>query len=132
MSTATNTDTAFPMHTVQSAAPARTKPFYWSVKRELWEYRSVYIAPLVVAAVVLFGFLIRITRLPHMVVAVQSLPWWKQYLVLALPFAIASGAILVTGVVVAVFYCLGALNNERRDRSILFWKSLPVWCLSWP
>jgi ABC-2 type transport system permease protein len=25
-----------------------------------------------------------------------------------------------------VFYCLGALHNERRDRSILFWKSLPV------
>jgi ABC-2 type transport system permease protein len=24
------------------------------------------------------------------------------------------------------FYCLGALYDERRDRSILFWKSLPV------
>ncbi|MGH7486986.1 MAG: ABC transporter permease [bacterium] len=28
--------------------------------------------------------------------------------------------------VVAVFYCLDALHGERRDRSILFWKSLPV------
>ena len=28
--------------------------------------------------------------------------------------------------VVAFFYCLGALHEERRDRSILFWKSLPV------
>ena len=27
---------------------------------------------------------------------------------------------------IGVFYCLGALNGERRDRSILFWKSLPV------
>ena len=126
MSTAANSDTAFPMHTVQSAAPARTQPFYWSVRRELWEYRSVFIAPLVVAAVVLFGFVIRVARLPHLVISVQTLPWWKQYLVLALPFAIASGAIVVTGAVVGVFYCLGALNNERRDRSILFWKSLPV------
>jgi len=25
-----------------------------------------------------------------------------------------------------VIYCLGALHNERQDRSILFWKSLPV------
>ena len=25
-----------------------------------------------------------------------------------------------------MFYCLGALHSERRDRSILFWKSLPV------
>jgi ABC-2 type transport system permease protein len=24
------------------------------------------------------------------------------------------------------FYCLGALYDERRDRSVLFWKSLPV------
>ena len=26
----------------------------------------------------------------------------------------------------AIFYCLDALYGERRDRSILFWKSLPV------
>ena len=25
-----------------------------------------------------------------------------------------------------LFYCLEALQGERRDRSILFWKSLPV------
>ena len=31
-----------------------------------------------------------------------------------------------TGIVVSVFYCLDALHGERRDRSILFWKSLPV------
>jgi ABC-2 type transport system permease protein len=28
--------------------------------------------------------------------------------------------------VVSFFYCLNALHDERRDRSILFWKSLPV------
>ncbi len=28
--------------------------------------------------------------------------------------------------IVAMFYCLDALYGERRDRSILFWKSLPV------
>ncbi|KLJ03016.1 hypothetical protein WQ56_01425 [Luteimonas sp. FCS-9] len=27
---------------------------------------------------------------------------------------------------VAFFYCLGALYDDRRDRSVLFWKSLPV------
>jgi len=27
---------------------------------------------------------------------------------------------------VVFFYCLGALYDDRRDRSILFWKSLPV------
>ena len=32
--------------------------FYWSVLRELWEYRSIYIAPLIVAGVVLFASLL--------------------------------------------------------------------------
>ena len=43
-----------------------------------------------------------------------------------LPYAVAAVAVAATMLVVAVFYCLGALHNERRDRSILFWKSLPV------
>src|SRR2546423_6286373 len=115
-----------PAHAAQSTALTRTRPFYWSVRRELWEYRSVYFAPLIVAGVVLFGFMIRLARLPQMVHAVAAQPWWKQYLALALPFAIANASVLVTGVIVSVFYCLGALNTERRDRSILFWKSLPV------
>jgi hypothetical protein len=29
-----------------------TRPFYWSVQRELWENRSIYVAPMIVAAVV--------------------------------------------------------------------------------
>ena len=33
---------------------------------------------------------------------------------------------MLTTFVVGVFYCLDALHGERRDRSILFWKSLPV------
>src|SRR5215813_695280 len=44
----------------QVIAPAVISPLqhlYWSVRRELWEYRSIYVAPLAVAGVVLFGFL---------------------------------------------------------------------------
>ena len=33
---------------------------------------------------------------------------------------------MVSTFVVGMFYCLDALYGERRDRSILFWKSLPV------
>jgi ABC-2 type transport system permease protein len=33
---------------------------------------------------------------------------------------------ILTVFIVGVFYCLDALYGERRDRSILFWKSLPV------
>ena len=41
-----------------SAIPATTRPYYWSVRRELWENRSIYIAPLIVAVVQVFGFAI--------------------------------------------------------------------------
>jgi len=34
--------------------------------------------------------------------------------------------LVFTAFIVGVFYCLDALHSERRDRSILFWKSLPV------
>ena len=41
-------------------------------------------------------------------------------------YDMAAGLMMLTGIVVSVFYCLDALHGERRDRSILFWKSLPV------
>ena len=34
--------------------------------------------------------------------------------------------IMFTVFIVGIFYCLDALHGERRDRSVLFWKSLPV------
>lgn len=37
-----------------------------------------------------------------------------------------SALFMVVLVFVSVFYLLGALYDDRRDRSILFWKSLPV------
>src|SRR5437763_809258 len=42
------------------AAISATHRLYWSVRRELWENRSLYIAPLAAAAVFLFGFLINL------------------------------------------------------------------------
>jgi ABC-2 type transport system permease protein len=50
----------------------------------------------------------------------------KRAILFAAPLGISAAAVAVTAYIVAIFYCLGALHNERRDRSILFWKSLPV------
>jgi ABC-2 type transport system permease protein len=108
------------------AAMPATRPMYWSVRRELWENRSVYIAPLVVAAVYLFGFLISMVTLPRRMDDLSAFGPAPQRSVVFLPFSVAASMILLTGFIVGVFYCLDALNGERRDRSILFWKSLPV------
>ncbi|MBZ5511794.1 MAG: ABC transporter permease [Acidobacteriia bacterium] len=113
----------------QGVAPAvmsATRPMYWSVRRELWENRSIFIAPLAVAALFLFGFLISTIRLPGKVRAALVLDIIQQHNLVAQPYLIASGLMMLTTLVVGVFYCLDALHGERRDRSILFWKSLPV------
>jgi ABC-2 type transport system permease protein len=99
----------------------QTRPMYWSIRRELWENRSIYIAPLVVAGVVLIGFLI--ATIGRAVVTVDP---GQKVAVFAERNDFAAGAIMVTAFIVAVFYCLDALHGERRDRTILFWKSLPV------
>ncbi|HEY2050304.1 MAG TPA: hypothetical protein VGH03_13250 [Caulobacteraceae bacterium] len=113
---------------IQAAAETAShpvRPFLWSVRRELWETRSIYVAPLIAAGVFLFGCLVSARRvgpwLRHMDASVQS----RAAAAYAPPF-FGDLVILGTALVVAVFYCLGALHNERRDRSILFWKSLPV------
>ena len=104
--------------------PARA--LYWCVRRELWENRSIYIAPLVVAAVTLFGFVISTIGLPHRRRAALMLDPAHQRAAIERPYDIVAMMILATAFVVAIFYCLDALYSERRDRSILFWKSLPV------
>ncbi len=116
-------------HNAQAAASAplsSPRPFYWSVRREVWEHASLYIAPLIAAGVVLFGFSISLMGVAHSARVLAELSDTHNSGKLALPFDFAAFAIIVTSVIVAVFYCLGALHNERRDRSILFWKSLPV------
>jgi ABC-2 type transport system permease protein len=52
--------------------------------------------------------------------------WEQQHAELIKPYNILAILIIVTAQLVAAVYCLGALHGERRDRSILFWKSLPV------
>jgi ABC-2 type transport system permease protein len=87
----------------------------WSVRREVWENRSLYIAPLIVGAVLVFasalGTLAGLNTKPGQ---------FSSHIELA------AGAIMGTTLIVAIFYLLDALYGERRDRSVLFWKSMPV------
>src|SRR6266516_5160986 len=105
---------------------AKTRPFYWSVRRELWENRSIYIAPLIVSVVVLFGFLISTGGLPDRRRTVLLLDPATAHAAIEMPYNVAAIMLIFTAFIVGVFYCLDALHGERRDRSILFWKSLPV------
>src|SRR2546423_1813263 len=74
----------------------------------------------------LLGFLISAINLPHSMRAVLALDPALQRAAIEKPYDIAAILTMLTAFIVGVFYCLDALHGERRDRSILFWKSLPV------
>lgn len=104
-----------------------TRSLYWSVRRELWEHRSIYVAPLAAAAVFLFAFLIgTMTQPGHRMRAILAMDAAQQRAAIEQPYNFASILIMAIAFFVGVFYSLDALYGERRDRSILFWKSLPV------
>jgi ABC-2 type transport system permease protein len=112
----------------QGAAPAAVsaaRAMYWSIRRELWENRSIYIAPLAAAAVFLFGFAINMVAMRHRIGTLPLDPA-PQHDLLATRYELSGALIMGTAFIVGIFYSLDALFGERRDRSILFWKSLPV------
>ena len=125
MNTASNAmPDSFEAQRIAPNTPHATRPLYWSIRRELSENRFIYIAPLTVAGVVLFAFSIS-----------AILGIWESELriglahgseAIVMPYDMAAGLMMLTSILVSVFYCLDALHGERRDRSILFWKSLPV------
>jgi ABC-2 type transport system permease protein len=111
-----------------NAEPSRRsslRVFSWLIRREFWEHRALWIAPLSVAAfAVAVHFLTVLTisdadRIAALADPTKSGP-------LMSPHAAIMGMVIVTGQLVGILYALDALQSERRDRSILFWKSLPV------
>ncbi len=121
----------------------------WLLRREFWENKGGFVwAPLIAAAimvllvggVVAYGIAsgkmasdnisIRVEgEVVHntSVAKVISMESREQMASVAANNYIAVGApIFFVLPIVAFFYCLGALYDDRRDRSILFWKSLPI------
>ena len=112
----------------QGTAPAAVSParvMYWSIRRELWENRSIYIAPLAAAGLFLFGFVINLATMRRHIAASLLGPA-QQHDLLMTRYELSASLIMGTALIVGIFYSLDALYGERRDRSILFWKSLPV------
>jgi ABC-2 type transport system permease protein len=109
--------------------------YAWLVKREFWEHRALYLAPLVYAALIVLFTLLAVFGLGKFTLDGLSFgegfdPAAAQaearggarlmvYAIFAAPFALI--ALFVT-----LYYSLDALYADRRDRSILFWKSMPL------
>lgn len=119
-------ETTFQSREIAAAAIPAARLLYWSVRRELWENRAIYVAPIAVACVLLFGFSISILHLLMEIHAAPLLDLTQQRELSGQPYEFAENLIMGTLIVVGVFYSIDAFHGERRDRSILFWKSLPV------
>jgi ABC-2 type transport system permease protein len=97
------------------------------MRREFWEHRALWLCPLVVAGVLVLSAVLVRARVDAEDLA-QLGPFASQQKVAL--FTIAQWAlsmpIVLAASIVLCFYALDCLYAERKDRSILFWKSLPV------
>lgn len=101
--------------------------FGWALRRELWENRWLWLAPAYMAAALLLGFVVyAFRRLPVGVAALASAATAHGFDPAVEPYEVVEGLMMGVGLLLAFFYCADALYGERRDRSILLWKSLPV------
>ena len=97
------------------------------MRRELWEHRSLWIAPALVGLLMLVA-VATVGRIqfyqgpapgPGPSTASANTPFAQMLLGWGIPFFLVS-------LIVIVVYLLDCLYGERRDRSILFWRSMPV------
>lgn len=105
-------------------SPLLDRPFMVLVRRELWEHRSLIWAPLAMALTIIVLSLLGAAQdiaLPGVVRDADELRDFLSTLMVGLLVPQ-----LLVGLVVVFIYLLDCLFTERRDRSILFWKSLPV------
>jgi ABC-2 type transport system permease protein len=131
-------------NTAVAAKPA-THTFRLLLKREFWENRGGFLwAPIVTGIIACVFTLIGVIGGSILLNEAKSsgkIDWEKNGIVIEggveatrqaiggtgdIFFLGGVGMALAVMVFVVFFYALGSLYDERRDRSVLFWKSLPV------
>lgn len=107
------------------------------IKREYWENKGAFrTTPLVIGGIYIIGMLMAIWTTVHFD---NDLYTFKEAVRLAAGVDLAKRSIFVYNAtlfspflfsmvlaIVVFFYLLGSLYDDRKDRSILFWKSLPA------
>lgn len=112
------------------------REFTTLVRREYWEHRSLLWVPLGVAALIVFGTLFGTHLQGGVQISLNGADADYFTKLGADPaaqtkiFAIWIASLILPLLIAALFVCFGYLVDclyaERKDRSILFWRSLPV------
>lgn len=103
----------------------------WLIRRELWEHRAIWMVPSVLLGLLLLAAVTGNLALGGLEIEaggrdLVQIPAEERGTAVAVLFAVISGLLMASMAFVGVFYALDALYADRRDRSVLFWKSLPV------
>lgn len=125
--------------TAAASRAGTTSKFTWLLKREYWENRGGFLwAPVITGGIIVFLNLVlaiigSIAARREMgnsgFVAEDMDPAHMNDALGAMGDGMLLGGVVLACVVLAFvvfFYALGSLYDDRRDRSALFWKSLPV------
>lgn len=103
------------------------------IRRELWEHRSLYVVPgvlgvvLVLAAVTgqvtisAFG-----THVDMALLGATNIGVNERGAGISALMAVFASLFVIAMWILTVFYSLDSLYAERKDKSILFWRSMPV------
>jgi ABC-2 type transport system permease protein len=126
------------------------KTMKWLIRREFWEHKGAFLwAPLALSGVMIFFLFITLaignnlknvdfnyvhngqdgapaTQAVHIGGDVSQAFIEKMAHIVGDNYMWFSTPIFIMAALIIFFYCLNALYDERRDRSILFWKSLPI------
>ncbi|WP_440221990.1 hypothetical protein ACQQ2N_12940 [Dokdonella sp. MW10] len=118
------------------------KTFGWLVRREYWEHRGGFLwTPVWVGGVMLILTLLGIISAEVIGARLNvqvGVPWnsiadrltagdiAQAGIGLDVAYLAVAMVLCIPLFFVLFFYLLGALYDDRRDRSVLFWKSLPV------
>jgi len=104
------------------------------IKRELWEHHSIYVTPAAISVIVTLGVLAMLMLMSGFAKELEMAIFGAQNIagdaerraVLTGLFVGTSWVFLVALMFLTVFYSLDSLYAERKDKSILFWRSMPA------
>lgn len=101
--------------------------FLWLIRREMWEHKAIWIAPAIVIACLFVLLLVSRAHLGYDVgMSFEDIPRDGQIRLHLLAYSIVTMIIFLVMGIVGFFYCIDSLYADRADRSVLFWKSLPL------
>ncbi len=115
--------------------------FLWLVRREYWQNRGLFLWAPVAIGIAFFAMFLFVEFVAKDVTSVEHRTWMQenfggeeakhmiarsQQIIVADMSRFILQAMMVISSLFSSLYLFGALNTERRDRSIFFWKSMPV------